>query len=353
MLSLLLGLVLPLGLSSQTNPALKSINAIAFNEDGVLFIGDSQNGAIFALELKDEAAEAPESVNFKKVDEHVAAMLGTTASDISIQDMAVNPVSKAVYLGIHLQNGTPVLLKFQNDTFSAVELEAVKYSKLELDKTLALDAKDKRGRDLRKWTISALDFHKGHVLVSGLSSEEFSSTFRQYPYPFTSNEEFATLEVYHAAHGRYETYAPIKTFMPYPLNGEDHLVASYTCTPLVVFPMSKLKKGEHITGNTVAELGNRNTPLDIISYKKGDKPYLLLANTTRAVMKIDPAKVEQFSDYLKERVSESSGTAGVDFIALPYVNVLQMDKFSDEKVLFLQRMSNGDLNLHTPSIRRL
>jgi hypothetical protein len=111
--------------------------------------------------------------------------------------------------------------------------------------------------------------------------------------------------------------------------------------------------GKHTKGKTVAELGNRNTPLDIISYQKDDKAYLLLANSSRALMKIDPRTIESYHDYLVNPVSENSATAGVEFIALPYVQVQQMDKLNDDQILLLQRMPNGSLDLHTTSSNRL
>jgi hypothetical protein len=36
-------------------------------------------------------------------------------------------------------------------------------------------------------------------------------------------------------------------------------------------------------GTTIAELGNRNRPTDMIVYRKGGKDYLLIANTSRGV----------------------------------------------------------------------
>jgi hypothetical protein len=185
------------------------------------------------------------------------------------------------------------------------------------------------------------------------SNEEFSSAFHAISFPFKEEQKLATLEIYHASHGRYETYSPIKTFMPYQIDGKDYLIASYTCTPLVLFPMSEVQPGKHVKGMTVAELGNRNTPLDIISYEKDGKSFLLLANTSRALMRIDPEKIAEFEDYLTEPVPDDEGTAGIHFISLPYVNVQQLDKLSNSQVVLLQRMPNGDLNLHTPDTRRL
>lgn len=336
------------------NPNVQSINAMAFGPEGILFIGDSQNAQVVAMDTQeDAAAEATESINLEKVDEHLAAMLGTTADALVIQDMAVNPASKAVYLALHLQDGTPILARTMGKDWEIVALDAVSHVQTALEKAVAADAKDGRGRSLRKWAVSDLAYHDGKVMVSGLSNEEFSSTFRTIAFPFKGHQKHSSLEIYHAAHGRYETYAPIKTFLPYELEGKLHLVASYTCTPLVIVPMDEFKPGQHAKGRTVAELGNRNTPLDIVSYEKDGKSYLLMANTSRALMKIDPAKIEAYKDYLTEPVKESSATAGVEFIALPYVHVQQMDKLGNDKIVVLQRMDNGNLNIHTIDSRRL
>ena len=188
-------------------------------------------------------------------------------------------------------------------------------------------------------------FYEDQLMVSGLSNEEFSSAFRAIKYPFEYDETPTSLEIYHAAHGRFETYAPIKTFMLYNLNESPHIIASYTCTPLVTFPLGELKSGQHVKGKTVAELGNRNTPLDILSYQKDDKPYLLIANTTRALMKIAVEDIESYNAYLTEPVSESFATAGVEFLALPYVNVQQLDKFGDFRVIVFAK--NGERRLTT------
>ena len=50
--------------------------------------------------------------------------------------------------------------------------------------------------------------------------------------------------------------------------------------------MSELKAGAHVKGTTIAELGNRNRPLDMIVYHKDGKDYLLMTNSSRGVMKI-------------------------------------------------------------------
>ena len=336
------------------NPEIQSINAMAFSPEGILFIGDSKHAAVFAIKTDEQASRsAAENINMSQIDKTIAAQLGVDAKDVSILDMAVHPVSKAIFLAVELNDGKTVMLKTTGEKFENVALTAVNYSKIELSNPIAADAKDRRGRSQRGWAISDLAYFKGQVMVSGLSNEEFSSTFRTIPFPFTDAQSWSSLEIFHAAHGRYETYAPIKTFMPYELDGEPHLIASYTCTPLVIFPLNQLKPGEHTKGKTVAELGNRNTPLDIISYKNNGKEYLLMANSSRALMKIDPAKVSSFEDYLTEPVKGNSMTAGVQAIHMPYVNVQQLDDYSDEAVIMIQRKANGNLDLMTVGKNRL
>ena len=336
------------------NPEITSINAISFGPEGILFIGDSKNAMIAAIETNDNvAAEAPEKLGMAKVDEQIATLLGTTASEITIQDMAVNPISKMIYFAVHHSNGTPVLLKTNGETIEHVALTEVSHSKIGLSNPINAEKKDRRGNSMRVSAISDLNYFEGKVMVSGLSNEEFASTFRSIPFPFKAEQMHSSLEIYHAAHGKYETHAPIKAFLPVNIAGKSNLVAAYTCTPLVVFPMDNLMPGEHTKGQTVAELGNWNVPLDIIQMEKEGKAYLLMANSSRAVMKISIDDVANFNESLTEKVAERSGTAGIDFINLPFVNVQQLAKLSDKQFIMLQRTANGDLNLRTQNSRWL
>jgi hypothetical protein len=327
-------------------PAIQSINALAFGPDGILFIGDSRSASVFAIDTKDNiaAAKAP-VVDVKNVDQRIAALLGTEAKNISILDLVVNPISKKIYCAVQHADGTAVLLTIEGDKVSPVNLKNVSYSVVSINNAPAEDAKDQRGRPLRVWAISDLNFSDGKVMVSGLSNQEFSSTFRSIPFPFGNKQDQASLEIYHAAHGRYETYAPIKTFTTAELNGKKYLVASFTCTPLVLFPMDELKAGTHVKGRTVGEFGSGNTPLDIITLKKGNESILLMANSSRPVMRVKYKNLETYEGSLTTPVDESYATAGVNFVTLPVVNVLQLDKLDDSQVVLLQRKANGDLDL--------
>src|SRR5262249_41659237 len=145
----------------------------------------------------------------------------------------------------------------------------------------------------RMQSITKLAFVKDRVIVAGLSNEEWASNLRSIPFPFTEADKGTSVQIYHGSHGRVETNAPVKTFVPYDINGEPYILAAYTCTPLVKFPVAELKPGERVKGTTIAELGNRNNPLDMIVYRKDGKNYILLANSSRGVMKITTENIDK------------------------------------------------------------
>jgi len=64
--------------ANGTNPTFKSIGPLAFSPDGVLFAGDTESAAIFALDLgKSATGGAPGAKAIPAFDQKVAALLGT------------------------------------------------------------------------------------------------------------------------------------------------------------------------------------------------------------------------------------------------------------------------------------
>jgi hypothetical protein len=330
-------------------PEIQSISALTFGPDGILFIGDSKSASVFALDTKDnQKVDKAAPVEIKQFDQKIAAALGTQVQNISIADLIVNPLSKKIYCAVQMNDGTPALLKVDGGKIEAVSLKNVSFSKVELTNAPAEDAKDHRDRPTRPLAISDLGFYDGKLMVSGLSNQEFSSTFRSIPFPFTNKQDQSSLEIYHAAHKKYETYAPIRTFTTGEINGKKYLIASFTCTPLVLFPLDELKPGTHVKGRTIAEMGAGNAPLDMITMNKNGESMLLMSNSSRPIFKVKYKSIEEFQGNLTTPVEESFGTAGVHFVSLPLVNVQQLDKLDDTQFLMLQRKPNGDLDLYTP-----
>ncbi|MDR3637309.1 MAG: hypothetical protein P4L84_26130, partial [Isosphaeraceae bacterium] len=191
-----------------------------------------------------------------------------------------------------------------------------------------------------------LAFVDGRVFVAGLSNEEFSSRLLSIPYPFAETGQGTSVEIYHGAHGRFETKSPVRTFAPYKINGESYLLAAYTCTPLVKVPVAELKPGSHVKGTTVAELGNMNKPLDMIVYQKDGKDYLLLANNNRGVMKVQTegvAKTEAITKPVK-----GGGKAGLPYETIADLKgVVHLDELDKDHAVILVQSQGGALNLET------
>ncbi len=83
---------------------------------------------------------------------------------------------------------------------------------------------------------------------------------------------------------------------------------AYTCTPLVKIPVEQFKPGAKIKATTIAELGNRNRPLDMIAYKKGGKDFILMANSARGVMKLDATKLDKHATSTsRRRIADKAG----------------------------------------------
>jgi hypothetical protein len=328
---------------------LRSAGPLAFGPDGVLFVGDSVGASVVALDTGDKNAGKAAPVEIKAVNEKIAAALGTTADQILINDMIVNPKSKNIYISVSRGRGPdalPVILRTDGSgKLTELSLDNVPHAKVSLPNAPDENDKDRRGNSRRLESITDLAYVDGKVMVAGLSNEEFSSTLRAIPFPFRDADKGAGIEIFHGAHGRFETNAPVRTFVPYEIAGQKHILAAYTCTPLVRIPMSELKPGAKVKGTTIAELGNRNRPLDMITYNKGSDQYILMANSSRGVMKLPAKNLDSY-----EGIVAQTERQGVPYETIATLKgVQQLDKLDDGQALLLTDES-GSLDLRTVSL---
>ncbi|HYP06247.1 MAG TPA: hypothetical protein VER03_08410 [Bryobacteraceae bacterium] len=326
---------------------LKSAGQMAFGPNGVLFVGDSLGASIVALDSGDTAKAKPGgTIEIKALNEKIAAALGTTADQITINDMVVNPTSKRVYVSVTRGRGADAVAVIMRTDASGklteLSLDNIKHATVAIPNAPAENATDARAASRRLEAITDLAYVDGKVIVAGLSNEEFSSTLRSIPYPFQAVDKGAGIEIYHGAHGRFETNAPVRTFVPYDIAGQKHILAAYTCTPLVRIPVSELKAGAKVKGTTIAELGNRNRPLDMIAYSKDKGQYILMANSSRGVMKLKAEGLEKYEPI----VAKTEGQ-GVPFETIADLKgVQQLDKLDDTHAVLLTD-AGGSLDLRT------
>src|SRR5438477_2417069 len=285
--------------------SIRSAGPITFGPAGILFLADNAAAKVFAVDVAETGPQAgSEPFDLENLDARLASFLGCDIDDVVIRDMAVHPTSHNVYLSVQRGRGDAarsVLVRCDGLDGSIADVPLVNVPVAEvsivdapaldddrLDTTLPMGAEgevltfgDKTLRVLRRpirtSTITDMAYVNGALLVAGLSNEEFSSKLRRIPFPFKDEVTDNNLEIFHVSHGKWETAAPIRTFVPY--EGGRSILASYTCTPVVHFPLADLKPGTKTVGRTVAELGAMNQPLDMVSFFQGGEEHLLVANS--------------------------------------------------------------------------
>ena len=112
---------------------------------------------------------------------------------------------------------------------------------------------------------------------------------RSVPYPFTTVDNGTSVEIYHGAHGAFETRSPVYAFVPYTIDNTPHLIAGYLCTPLVKFPLSNLEAGRQGAWDDDCRTGQRQSAARHDRVQEGRQDFLLMSNTSRGVMKIPTA----------------------------------------------------------------
>src|SRR5438046_2726720 len=153
----------PTGLDQTGKPDLKSAGSLAFGPKGVLFVGDPQGAQIVAIDVG-TAPTNPIGANFKLdgADQKIAALLGTKADDITINDVVVEPGTNIAYISVSRGKGPtaePAIVRVDGKgNVTALPLEKVAYAKVSLTNVPAAGAADKKGQSLRSGAITDLAF---------------------------------------------------------------------------------------------------------------------------------------------------------------------------------------------------
>src|SRR4030095_3545956 len=86
---------------SEGKPEIKSISQLAFGPEGILLVADSKSAAVFALATGDTVtAGGSDALKVEAINQKIAALLGTSADQMLIDDLAVNPLSHNAYLAV-------------------------------------------------------------------------------------------------------------------------------------------------------------------------------------------------------------------------------------------------------------
>lgn len=345
----------------------KSFSKLTFSPDGILFIADSIGARIWAVDPEDRKSPSElKQLEITDLEGKLAGMVGGEPRDVLIHGMAVNPISKNAYLTVSrgrrnftqqwqlpndVANASVLIRVTPSGAIEEVSLENVKRSYVDISnpvsETVVAEYKTSKAR---VDAVSDMAFADGKLIVAGLSNEEFSSTIRVFPFPFQEPASATSIEMYHGSHGRYETASPVRTFLPVRINGQQYVLASYLCTPLVLFPMNQMKDKQHLKGRTVAELGDGNYPLDMVEFRHNGKEQIMIANSARGVVLLDKADLAKTKESI---TSPIEGTGGMPFHLLRNRGILQLENYGDRDLLVLSRNPlSGDVSLWTMPIER-
>lgn len=256
------------------NPTLKSIGRISFGPKGLLLIAEPSAAAVVVVDTGDAGPVKRLKQRIDDVEGLIASSLGAPAGTVKIQDLAVNPASGRIYLSVQRQaDKQAALLVIDADGKVAnAPLDNVNYVRVTLP--TAENAQFKN--------ITDLAFAGDRIVVAGQSSEEFANKIYSIPLPLANAEtvNYCSAETYHVSHKRWETKAPIQSFIPYEENGKHYVVGAFACTPIARFPLDDIQAGSKIQGVSVVELGSGNRPLDMLTYQKNGKKWVV-TNTQR------------------------------------------------------------------------
>ncbi len=328
------------------------IGRMSFAKAGVLLVADRGNGSIVAIDTGDTGPAMPLKKRVDGIDSLVGGALGTNAAGIQIVDMAVNRQSGRIYLSvIRKQDGISALLTINSDgKLAAVDLDSARYVRV----TLPGDGQAKVSN------VTGVKLAGSRVLAAGQSGREFASKIYSIPLPMEHGNSAAvySTETFHVAHGRWETRAPIQSFIPVQEKGKTYIVGSFSCTPIAKFPVDGLEDGAKVKGTSIVELGSGNRPIDMFIYNKDGKDWLV-TNTDRFHHKRRPIGPSQYwgcrvdMKYLGAKqtneqaarriVKQKSGPEGMEVVDMLF-GVKHIDQFNNDQVVVL-RDNKGRLDL--------
>jgi hypothetical protein len=344
---------------------LSSAGALAFDNGNTLFVGDARAGLVHAFDLTDALTDQADyqlgrahtfegRTIFNNLDVEIAALLGVEAGDIAINDMVVHRPTRQIFLSVHRGHGPDaeaVVIAVNNGELELVDLAAAEHSSSSVGPVPTAETLE-FGQPLNTLAITDIDYYAGELFIAGVSNEEFSSTLRRIPFPFTNEISTSSIEIWHAVHAQYETRAPIITQTIAELDGEPTLIAIYACTPIVRIPLAELTDGAEVRGTMIGEMGFGNTPLDIVPYVNGwdGTSNVVVTNTNRSAASINLEAIAS-ADAMPhgEGVQNVFSVEGVYQFPLPMSGTLHLDTL-DETYALVVRHSPEDarnIQLHT------
>lgn len=337
---------------------LRSITSISFGKDGLLLVADTAAASVVAIETGDTGPVRPLAAPVADLAGVVAGGLGTTADNLNLVDMAVNPASGRVYLAVQRRpdNAALILTVDAGGRIAPLDTAGLRHASVSLP----------GGSGSKVTRITDVAFDGERVFATGSCNEEFASRIFTIPVPVKhgSSASVFSAETYHVAHRKWETKAPIQSFIPYHADDGDYVVGAFACTPVAKFRVDDIENGAKVKGVSMVELGSGNRPLDLFEYTDASGKEWVVVHTQRFKDNLfGPSKfwgVRVSLDYLDragEQINEKAvwrdvqkraGPDGIEIVDALF-GAVQVDKL-DNRTAMVLRESAGKLTLEAVAL---
>ena len=280
-----LAAVSALGFSSPKADAVLLV-ALKFDAQGMLYAADAKNDRLLGLAIEEKEAKA-KAVKIDNLSEQLGKALDAGTDPVTVHDVAVHPVSHTVYLSASKKGGGGTLLfRVAGDKVEKVDLGSFKTTSVALPSGA-------RPFDV---VVTAKD-----VVVSSMNRDKtFGAALHRIALPLKEGGvATAETEIYHSSHKRWETKAPLVAMAGFSSDGQDYIVGSTACTPVVRIGVSEVTDKKKVQTATILELGSRNAPVSMLVYTKDRQQTLLVTNNKEGAYKVaqpilaEPAKLNE------------------------------------------------------------
>ncbi len=335
-----------------------SISSLSFGPGGLLLVAEPGTGSVVGIDTGDAGPMKKPARKIDDIGAVVAAGLGTTAENITIKDMAVNPASGRVYLAVSRMpdNATAIITIDAEGKSAALDAATLKWSRVSLP----------GGTATKVTNVTDVACAGDRIVAAGSCNEEFASKIFSIPMPMENGgtASIYSAETYHVAHRKWETRAPISSFVCDVEDGKTNVVGAFACTPIAKFPIGDLQSGAQVKGVSMVELGSGNRPLDMFTYAKGGKHWLvthtqrfkknLFGPSNLWAARVDMELLKPSSpDKTNENAVHRDQNANKDPQGIEVVDALfgavQADKLGDDEAVVLKG-EGGKLSMEVVSL---
>lgn len=337
---------------------LTAISSLSFGPSGLLLVAEPGTGSVVGIETGDAGPMKAPKQKIDDIGALVAGGLGTTAENITMKDMAVNPTSGRVYLAVSRKpdNATAIITIDADGKAAALDATTMKWSRVNLP----------GGTATKVTNVTDVACAGDRVIAAGSCNEEFASKIFSIPMPMENGGTASVFsaETYHVSHKKWETRAPISSFVCEVEDGKTNVVGAFACTPIAKFPVGDLKSGAQVKGVSMVELGSGNRPLDMFTYAKGGKHWLVTqtfrfhkpafgpSNLWGARLDMDLLKSDS-PDKTNEKavrrdVKQAKDPQGIEIVDALF-GAVQADKLSDEEAVIIKD-NGGKLSMEVVSL---